>query len=148
MAVPYGGFPLMALVDLAQPKAGAKYLVSPGTPPDLAAALADASVPVLPGCATVSEAMALSVRGFKVLKFFPAEVLGPAGIKAMTAVLPGDIPLYAVVGANPDTFAAYFTAGCSGFGLGTYLYKPSYSLEEIATRAKAAVAAYDNHRKT
>ena len=39
--------------------AGAKYLVSPGTPPELAAALADASVPVLPGCATVSEAMAL-----------------------------------------------------------------------------------------
>src|SRR5262245_6686870 len=40
--------------------AGAKYLVSPGTPPELAAALADASVPVLPGCATVSEAMALA----------------------------------------------------------------------------------------
>src|SRR5947209_8181979 len=40
--------------------AGAKYLVSPGTPADLAVALADASVPVLPGCATVSEAMALS----------------------------------------------------------------------------------------
>ena len=39
--------------------AGAKYLVSPGTPPELAAALADAAVPVLPGCATVSEAMAL-----------------------------------------------------------------------------------------
>src|SRR5213595_1531895 len=33
--------------------AGAKYLVSPGTPSDLAAALAEASVPVLPGCATV-----------------------------------------------------------------------------------------------
>src|SRR6476660_9200341 len=34
--------------------AGAKYLVSPGTPAELANALADASVPVLPGCATVS----------------------------------------------------------------------------------------------
>ena len=56
--------------------AGAKYLVSPGTPPELAAALADASVPVLPGCATVSEAMALAARGFKVLKFFPAEASG------------------------------------------------------------------------
>src|SRR6185295_15846798 len=53
--------------------AGAKYLVSPGTPPELAVALADASVPVLPGCATGSESMALSARGFNVLKFFPAE---------------------------------------------------------------------------
>ena len=50
--------------------AGAKYLVSPGTPPELAAALAEASVPVLPGCATVSEAMALSrarLQGAEVL---------------------------------------------------------------------------------
>jgi len=69
--------------------AGAEYLVSPGTPPELAAALADASVPVLPGCATVSEAMALSGRGFKVLKFFPAEASGgTAWLKSVAAPLP------------------------------------------------------------
>jgi 2-dehydro-3-deoxyphosphogluconate aldolase/(4S)-4-hydroxy-2-oxoglutarate aldolase len=69
--------------------AGAKYLVSPGTPAELAAALADASVPVLPGCATVSEAMALSGRGFKVLKFFPAEASGGvAWLKSIAAPLP------------------------------------------------------------
>jgi len=69
--------------------AGARYLVSPGTPPELAAALADASVPVLPGCATVSEAMALSLRGFKVLKFFPAEACGGvAWLKSIAAPLP------------------------------------------------------------
>jgi len=68
--------------------AGAKYLVSPGTPGDLAAALADAAVPVLPGCATVSEAMALSARGFKVLKFFPAEASGGiAWLKSVGAPL-------------------------------------------------------------
>ena len=69
--------------------AGARYLVSPGTPAELAAALADASVPVLPGCATVSEAMALSARGFKVLKFFPAEACGGvAWLKSVAAPLP------------------------------------------------------------
>lgn len=69
--------------------AGAKYLVSPGTPAELAAALADASIPVLPGCATVSEAMALSARGFKVLKFFPAEASGGmAWLKSVAAPLP------------------------------------------------------------
>jgi 2-dehydro-3-deoxyphosphogluconate aldolase/(4S)-4-hydroxy-2-oxoglutarate aldolase len=68
--------------------AGAKFLVSPGTPPELAAALADASVPVLPGCATVSEAMALAARGFKVLKFFPAEASGGiAWLKSVAAPL-------------------------------------------------------------
>jgi 2-dehydro-3-deoxyphosphogluconate aldolase/(4S)-4-hydroxy-2-oxoglutarate aldolase len=56
--------------------AGARYLVSPGTPERLADALARAPIPVIPGCATVSEAMALSARGFEVLKFFPAEASG------------------------------------------------------------------------
>src|SRR6266699_2143669 len=56
--------------------AGAKYLVSPGTPADLAAALVQAPVPVIPGCATVSEALALADCGFDVMKFFPAEAAG------------------------------------------------------------------------
>jgi len=69
--------------------AGAKYLVSPGTPPALAAALVEAPVPVVPGCATVSEAMALIERGFSVLKFFPAEQSGGiAWLKAVAAPLP------------------------------------------------------------
>jgi 2-dehydro-3-deoxyphosphogluconate aldolase/(4S)-4-hydroxy-2-oxoglutarate aldolase len=69
--------------------AGGKYLVSPGTPAELAAALAEAAVPVLPGCATVSEAMALAARGFKVLKFFPAEASGgTAWLKSVAAPLP------------------------------------------------------------
>jgi len=69
--------------------AGAKYLVSPGTPVNLAAELADAPVPALPGCATVSEAMTLSARGFRVLKFFPAEASGgTAWLKSVAAPLP------------------------------------------------------------
>src|SRR5215216_1266962 len=73
----------------AASKAGAKYLVSPGTSADFAAALAEAAVPVIPGCATVSEAMALAAHGFTVLKFFPAEASGGIGwLKAVAAPLP------------------------------------------------------------
>ena len=87
--------------------AGAKYLVSPGTPPDLAAALADAVVPVLPGCATVSEAMALATRGFKVLKFFPAEASGGiAWLKSVGAPLP-DIKFCPTGGIDQRNAAAY-----------------------------------------
>jgi 2-dehydro-3-deoxyphosphogluconate aldolase/(4S)-4-hydroxy-2-oxoglutarate aldolase len=69
--------------------AGARFLVSPGTPPDLAAALAKAPVPALPGCATVSEAMALAAHGFPVVKFFPAEAAGGvAFLKGIAAPLP------------------------------------------------------------
>jgi 2-dehydro-3-deoxyphosphogluconate aldolase/(4S)-4-hydroxy-2-oxoglutarate aldolase len=70
-------------------RAGAKFLVSPGTPPDLADALAATAVPALPGCATVSEAMALLARGFRVLKFFPAQASGGVGwLKSVAAPLP------------------------------------------------------------
>lgn len=69
--------------------AGAKFLVTPGTPPDLAAALAEAPVPVVPSCATVSEAMALSDLGFSVLKFFPAATAGGTDfLQAIAAPLP------------------------------------------------------------
>jgi 2-dehydro-3-deoxyphosphogluconate aldolase/(4S)-4-hydroxy-2-oxoglutarate aldolase len=54
----------------------AQFLVTPGTPSELAAALAKAAVPVIPGCATPSEAMELAGLGFTVLKFFPASSAG------------------------------------------------------------------------
>jgi 2-dehydro-3-deoxyphosphogluconate aldolase/(4S)-4-hydroxy-2-oxoglutarate aldolase len=89
--------------------AGAKYLVSPGTPAELAAALANASVPVLPGCATVSEAMALSGRGFKVLKFFPAEASGGvAWLKSIAAPLP-DLKFCPTGGIDVKNIATYLS---------------------------------------
>jgi len=91
--------------------AGAKYLVSPGTPAELAAALADAAIPALPGCATVSEAMALAARGFKVLKFFPAEASGGvAWLKSVAAPLP-DLKFCPTGGIDSKNIAAYL--GCS-----------------------------------
>lgn len=90
--------------------AGAKYLVSPGTPAELASALADASVPALPGCATVTEAMALSARGFKVLKFFPADASGGvAWLKSVAAPLP-DLKFCPTGGIDANNLAAYL--GC------------------------------------
>lgn len=69
--------------------AGARFLVSPGTTPALSNAFAECPVPVLPGCATVSEAMALSDLGFAVLKFFPAEPSGGVSwLKSVSAPLP------------------------------------------------------------
>lgn len=69
--------------------AGAEFLVSPGTPPSLAQALTDVPIPALPGCSTVSEAMALADLGFMVLKFFPAEPSGGVRwLKAISEPLP------------------------------------------------------------
>ena len=70
-------------------EAGARFLVSPGAPPELARAAAEAPVPFLPGCATATEAMALRELGFRALKLFPAEAAGGAKlIASLAAPLP------------------------------------------------------------
>lgn len=88
-------------------KAGAKYLVSPGTPAELGRALAQASVPSIPGCATASEAMALANLGFKTLKFFPAESSGGIGwLKSIAGPLP-DLRFCPTGGIDGKNAAAY-----------------------------------------
>ena len=87
--------------------AGARYLVSPGTPSALADALVRASVPVVPGCATVTEAIALSARGFHVLKFFPAETSGGVRwLESVAAPLP-DLRFCPTGGINLSNVGAY-----------------------------------------
>lgn len=126
--------------------AGGVFVVSPDTNTAVIERTRARGMASYPGVFSPTEAFAAIRAGATGLKFFPAEVLGPKGIKAMKAVLPPDIPLYAVGGANPDNFREYFAAGCAGFGLGTYLYKPGMKLDEIGTRARAAVAAYDEEK--
>ena len=77
--------------DVAQAcAAGARFLASPGTTPELAAAALAAELPYLPGVATPSEAMAMRDLGLCFLKFFPAEALGGAGfLRALAPVFPG-----------------------------------------------------------
>ncbi|MDP1731224.1 MAG: 2-dehydro-3-deoxy-6-phosphogalactonate aldolase [Devosia sp.] len=126
--------------------AGGAFVVSPDTNTDVIARTIGRKMRSYPGVFSPTDAFGALRSGATGLKFFPAEVLGPKGIRAMKAVLPPDIPLYAVGGANPDNFREYFAAGCAGFGLGTYLYKPGMTLDEISTRARTAVAAYDEEK--
>lgn len=71
-------------------RAGARFVVSPGCTPTLAAAAQSAGVPFLPGVQTVSEAMLLAERGISLLKFFPADTAGGLGwLKAVAAPLAG-----------------------------------------------------------
>ena len=123
--------------------AGGTFIVSPDANPNIIEETVGLTLKSYPGVFTPTEAFRAIRAGATGLKFFPAEVLGPKGIKAMTAVLPPEIPLYAVGGARPDNFADYFAAGCAGFGLGTYLYSPGTSATDVAARARAAVSAYD-----
>ena len=66
--------------------AGARFLVSPGMTPELAAAALAAELPYLPGVATPSEVMAARNLGISFLKLFPAEAVG--GLALLRALAP------------------------------------------------------------
>lgn len=123
--------------------AGGTFVVSPDTNKQVIEETIRLRMFSFPGVFTPTDAFRAIKAGATGLKFFPAEVLGPKGIKAMKAVLPPELPLYAVGGANPDNFNEYFAAGCAGFGLGTYIYRPGMDAGQVAERAAAAVTAYD-----
>lgn len=83
--------------------AGAKFIVSAGFNPALVDWCIERNLPTLPGVATASEITMGVVRGLKVLKFFPAEVMGGMnGLKALSAPFPGMkfIPMGGVSAAN------------------------------------------------
>jgi 2-dehydro-3-deoxyphosphogluconate aldolase / (4S)-4-hydroxy-2-oxoglutarate aldolase len=71
-------------------QAGARFLVSPGMTPELAASALATELPYLPGVATPSEIMAARALGICVMKLFPAATLGGVGfLKALAPVFPG-----------------------------------------------------------
>ncbi|MCU0911654.1 MAG: bifunctional 4-hydroxy-2-oxoglutarate aldolase/2-dehydro-3-deoxy-phosphogluconate aldolase [Rhodobacteraceae bacterium] len=85
-----GAGTLLTPADVKAAKAaGARFGVSPGATDRLLAACEDEGLPLLPGAATASEAMALLERGYTTAKFFPAEQAGgvPA-LKALGAPIP------------------------------------------------------------
>lgn len=95
-----------------------------------------------PGVATVTEALTAIRAGASFLKLFPAEALPPSAVKAIRAVLPEDIPLLPVGGISAETMHLYLDAGARGFGLGSALYTPGLSSQEVSERAARFVAAY------
>ena len=100
----------------------------------------------LPGVLTPTEMFAALEAGATGLKIFPAEMVSPAIISAVRAVLPPAVPLLAVGGINAANMGDYLGAGVAGFGIRGSLFKPSKPLDKIAADARAIVAAFNAAR--
>ncbi|MCP1169977.1 2-dehydro-3-deoxy-6-phosphogalactonate aldolase [Limimaricola litoreus] len=123
--------------------AGGRLAVSPNMDTEVIRATIAAGMESWPGVMTPTEGFAALAAGATGLKLFPASLIGPDGLKAMRAVYPREARIYAVGGAGASNFGEWIAAGADGFGLGTALYTPGLSTEEIAARAREIVAVYD-----
>jgi 2-dehydro-3-deoxyphosphogalactonate aldolase len=122
--------------------AGGRLVVSPHFDARVVQAAVSLGMIALPGVLTASEAFAALEAGATGLKLFPAEMIPPAGVKALRAVLPAEVTVMPVGGITPVNMAAYRAAGANGFGIGSALYKPGMDAHATAASAQAFADAW------
>ncbi len=126
---------------------GIDFIVSPNFDPKVVEATKSANMLSYPGVITPTECFSALNSGADGLKFFPATLLGEANLIALKAVLPENIPLYMVGGVEPENFSSWLSAGATGFGIGSGIYKAGDSSESVAKKAVLIVQSYDEAQK-
>lgn len=121
---------------------GADLVVMPHADTAVIAAAKVAGMICIPGIATPTEAYAALNAGADALKVFPAELVGPAAVKAIRSILPAGTRLFPVGGIAPDTMGPFRSAGVAGFGLGSALYSPGDTVEAVSDKAARFVSAW------
>ncbi len=123
--------------------AGGSLIVSPNVDADVIGQSLELEMFSAPGAYTPSECLKGIHAGAHCLKVFPANMMGPAGIKALGAVFGDKVELCAVGGIGHEDFKDYLDAGASAFGLGSLLYTPGMPPKEIGALAKQCVASFN-----
>jgi len=100
--------------------AGAAFLVSPHTDHELLDFARRSGVPLIPGAATASEAVAAWKGGATAVKLFPASVLGLPTLDALRDPLP-HIRFIGVGGIDSTNAADFIAHGCTAVGVGSWL---------------------------
>ena len=124
--------------------AGGRLIVSPNMDTSVISRTVERGGLSFPGVFSPTEAFSAINAGCQALKFFPASLHGPDGIKAIKAVLPCGLPVLAVGGVSIQTIGNWLTAGTDGFGIGSNVYQIGWSAEKVGTEAKAFIKAYDS----
>lgn len=122
--------------------AGGQLIISPHLDDNVVCEAVNLGLISLPGVATPSEAFKAIALGAHGLKLFPAEMISPAVVKSMRAVLPKHIRLIPVGGIGTHNLANYRNSGASGFGIGSALFAPGKSAQAVGESAAAFVQAW------
>ena len=121
--------------------AGGQFIVSPHFNPAVVREAVRLGLVCLPGVMTASEAFAALEAGATALKLFPAEMVTPAVLKALRAVLPPATVVLPVGGITLENIPMYRAAGANGFGIGSALYQPGVPAQQVFHNATKFIAA-------
>lgn len=123
-------------------EAGGELIVMPHCDPAVVRRAKSLGMICMPGCATPTECFAAIEAGADAIKLFPGELLGPAIVKALRAVLPPETLLLPVGGVSAGNMSDYLSAGAAGFGIGSAVYRPGATAAEVLEKARALASAY------
>lgn len=110
--------------------AGAQFLVTPNTLPDVVAYAHEHDVPVIMGAMTPSEVVVAIESKADIVKLFPAGALGPEFLKALAGGPFLDTDFFAVGGVDEHNLEQWMSGGAAGVGIGGSLAAPVKTKEE------------------
>ncbi|MFS4582792.1 2-dehydro-3-deoxy-6-phosphogalactonate aldolase [Phaeobacter sp. C3_T13_0] len=125
---------------------GCELVVSPNYCSDVVKATKAAGMVSCPGVFTPSEAFAALKAGADILKYFPADLCGPAAIRAWRAVLPENVEIVATGGTNAGNLGEWLNSGTQMIGVGSWLYRPGDTPAQVGAKATALANAYLKYR--
>jgi 2-dehydro-3-deoxyphosphogalactonate aldolase len=117
-------------------EAGGRLVVAPNFNAEVTRSALQLAMQVMPGIATATEAFAAIDAGARQLKLFPAVSYGTRHLQALRAVLPSDVEVFPVGGIERQDIPRWLSVGAAGFGFGSELFRPDYSLADIGRRAR------------
>ncbi len=133
-----GAGTVLSVADVGRCRdAGSQLIVSPNMRTDVIAATVAAGMISAPGCMTPTECFAALDAGADALKLFPGELVSPASVKAIRAVLPPVTRLLVVGGVTPQNAGLFLESGADGFGVGGSIYRAGYSAAQAGANAAA-----------
>jgi len=122
-------------------EAGGRIVVAPNCEPAVIRRALELGMRMFPGIATATEAFTAVAAGASELKLFPAATYGSRHLKALKSVLPGRVRVFPVGGIGAQDIAEWLASGADGFGFGSELFTPAYTLAQIETRARGLIEA-------
>lgn len=130
-------------------EAGATFLVSPHTEPDLARSMTATGLLTMMGALTPSEVMMTKRLGSDIIKLFPGSLTGPGYVKALKGPFP-DVRIMPTGGVSVENVAEWFSAGVFAVGAGSELCPAQWvkdqRFDDILIRAKEFTAAVQKAR--
>ena len=111
--------------------AGAHFLLSPALSPGMVEVARRHEILAIPGAYTPTEVLSALEGGAALIKLFPADVGGPAYLRALRAPLPR-ARFLPTGGVRPDNVAEWFAAGAAAVGIGSALVGPDNRATDAA----------------